>query len=66
MEDFEIVKRELSMECWAFLKDPLESSDHKKYVTLTKLFYNSVETDINLQKMDNNTNDNNINDSRPW
>lgn len=61
MKDFEIVKRNYWVSfLWNaghFLKEPLGSADCKGCVllSLTKLFYNSVEIEINLQKMDDNT-----------
>lgn len=61
MKDFEIVKRNywvsILWNAGHFLKEPLGSADCKRCVplSLTKLFYSSVEIEINLQKMDNNT-----------
>lgn len=62
MKDFEILKRIYGVNfLWnagQFLKETLESSDHKGCVplSLTKLFNNAVEIAINFWKLDNNTN----------
>lgn len=62
MKDFEIVKRDywvnFPWNAGHFLKDPVGSPNCKQHVplSLTKLFQNSVEIEINLQKTISNAN----------